>query len=119
MAWDLTHIRYLETIATKTEIGSFFIPFFVTFDKKFRFLLSHNPINFIIIDDSAKSVQSAKVHELETQKCINEHLSEKAKLALTPEGIKSRKNILISNSAIEQLVIESNQIIQKQLNEIT
>lgn len=59
MAWDLSHVRSLETMATMhTMTGSFFLPFFITFDAGLTELIRHNQTRFILIDDRSKRLQS-------------------------------------------------------------
>lgn len=109
MAWDLTHIRTLETIATISKKGSFFLPFFVSFDQKFSELLQDNPITIFIMDDNAKSMLSARENEKEFQYILNELISEKAKKAISPEQreLRRKNNLDIKNLDMLRKKIEN------------
>lgn len=65
MSWDLFAIRYQETLASKSNIGDFYVPFFASFDNKFVELTKACPIRALIIDDRDKRVITIHLDEVE------------------------------------------------------
>lgn len=63
MAWDLFAIRYQETLASKSNIGDFYVPFFASFDNRFVELAQACPIRAIIIDDLDKRIMTIHLDE--------------------------------------------------------
>lgn len=92
MAWDMTHLRVMEQAARKSESGSFFIPYFVSLDARWRELLRLNPIRFMLMDDAHKQMLSGRKNEVSFQTAFNECLSEKASRELTPEKVAARRS---------------------------
>jgi len=66
MAWDIAHLRLLETLSSSRVRGSFYLPYFVSFDAKWRELLCLNPIRFILFDHSRMLVGRAQEKEFQT-----------------------------------------------------
>lgn len=75
MAWDMSHMRALETMSTASNLGSFFIPFFVSFDEKFSEILKQNQIQILIMDDRLKRMHSANASEFAFQVKLNSCMS--------------------------------------------
>ncbi|MNZ36998.1 hypothetical protein D3C78_544370 [compost metagenome] len=63
MAWDLFAVRYQETLASKSNIGDFYVPFFASFDNRFVELTQACPIRAVIIDDIDKRVITIHLDE--------------------------------------------------------
>ena len=91
MSWDLTHLRTLETMATQSKLGSFYLPYFVTIDKGLQELIRSNPIRLIIIDDKEKVVLTARKNQLRFQVELAKHMSSEANELMTPQRVKSRR----------------------------
>lgn len=75
MAWDLFAIRYQETLASKSNIGDFYVPFFASFDNRFIELTKACPIRAVIIDDIDKRVMTIYLDEYEFMMDLNESIS--------------------------------------------
>ncbi|QSX28705.1 hypothetical protein JYB88_10445 [Shewanella cyperi] len=75
MAWDLFAIRYQETLASKSNIGDFYVPFFASFDNRFVELTKACPIRAVIIDDIDKRVMTIYLDEYEFMVDLNESIS--------------------------------------------
>ncbi len=90
MAWDMTHLRLMEQTASLTQFGSFFIPHFVSIDKRWREILRLNPVRFMMIDDAQKSMLFARANETNFQiackECGKGQFAER-----TPEKIAARR----------------------------
>lgn len=91
MAWDITHLRIMERIARESTLGSFFIPYFVTFDQRWRELVRTNPIRFTLFDDAANAALFGRANELDFQRTLNSCFSAQAREALDPASIEARR----------------------------
>ncbi|MBP2199077.1 hypothetical protein [Pantoea cypripedii] len=91
MAWDMTLLRLLERTATITRNGSFFIPYFVSIDRRWRDLLRLNPVNMMIVDDRSHRMQIARTDELNFRSIFNECLQGELRSDMTPEKIEQRR----------------------------
>lgn len=91
MAWDMTHLRIMERLASQSKLGSFYIPYFVSLDKKWRALLRMNPIRFTLFDDSTKAMLHGRVDELSFQMALNTCTSERARNEMAPEKVGARR----------------------------
>ena len=75
MAWDLFSIRYQETLASKSNIGDFYVPFFASFDNKFVELAQACPIRAVIIDDVDKRVMTIHLDEYDFMVDLNRSIT--------------------------------------------
>lgn len=107
MAWDMTHLRLMERNASLTQFGSFFIPHFVSLDRKWRELIRLNPVHLMLIDDTLKSVLFARANEMSFQaacnECVNGLHAER-----TPEKVAARRVAAqaIDADAMQRLVTQ-------------
>lgn len=76
MAWDLFAIRYQETLASKSNIGDFYVPFFASFDNRFVELAQACPIRAVLIDDIDKRVMTIHFDEYEFMVDLNQSISD-------------------------------------------
>jgi len=113
MAWDIQHIRIMETMATLTTKGSFYLPCFVSFDNKFSELLKSYPVNILLIDDIEKRVQSIRENELEFQEFIFNRASIKAKAELTLEKSLKRIKKPINQKKLTSIIKKEEMIVEK------
>lgn len=56
LAWDMSSVRYLETLITSGGEGKFFIPYFLTQDKKLQELYNMYTVKAVIIDKKSSSL---------------------------------------------------------------
>jgi hypothetical protein len=75
MAWDLFAVRYQETLASKSNIGDFYVPFFASFDNKFVELAQACPIRAVIIDDVDKRVMTIHLDEYDFMIDLNQSIT--------------------------------------------
>lgn len=108
MAWDMTLLRVMEQIATARSLGSFFIPYFVSMDKKWRQLLRLNPVRMMLFDEATKHVLFARADELEFQRVLDECTQAEFQSEMTAEKIEARRKAAraIELDAMQQLVAE-------------
>jgi hypothetical protein len=85
MAWDMTLLRILEKNATASHLGSFFIPYFVSFDSSWRYLLRLNSVKLMLIDDEHRNVLFARTNEQEFQHVTGELMQTDFQSEMTPE----------------------------------
>ncbi len=104
MAWDISHMRTLETMSTITTSGSFFLPFFVSFDDKFSEILRFNQIKFLVIDDRLKRMHSASTHELHFQIKLNECMSEDVLNKLSHKESEMRKRYILPLNDLQHIL---------------
>lgn len=77
MAWDLFAVRYQETLASKSNIGDFYVPFFASFDNKFVELAQACPIRAVIIDDIDKRVMTVHLDEYDFMLDLSQSITAK------------------------------------------
>ncbi len=108
MAWDMTLLRAMEKTATKNEGGSFFIPSFVSLDRRWRDLLRLNPVKMMVIDDANARVLFSRVDELEFQRALGECAPAGVKSEMTPDKVEARRCAArnIDLGTVQQLVAE-------------
>lgn len=104
MAWDICHLRVLEMLSTKTELGSFYLPFFVSFDEKFSEILRENQIQLLIIDDRLKRMHSATVDEYEFIQKLDYCMSPATKSQMNPAKSEARRNYDMPAHDLEQIL---------------
>jgi len=91
MAWDMTLLRVMEKNATASRFGSFFIPYFVSIDRRWRYLLRLNPVTLMLIDDAHRRVLSARADELAFQRVLGECTQTELQAEMTPEKVEARR----------------------------
>ena len=108
MAWDMTLLRVLEKNATASQLGSFFIPYFVSIDRRWRHLLRLNPVRLMLIDDAHRRVLFARTDELEFQHVLGACMKTELQSEMTPEKVETRRRSAqaIRLDAMQQLVAE-------------
>lgn len=70
ISWDFFFFRLMETWSSDTSRGEFFIPFFVTFDKRLAGLNEIYPIRSVVYDDESKKMMS--IPELDLSRIIDD-----------------------------------------------
>lgn len=108
MAWDMTLLRVLEKNATASRLGSFFIPYFVSIDRRWRHLLRLNPVRLMLIDDAHRRVLLARTDELEFQHVLGECVQTELQSEMAPEKVEARRRSAqaIRLDAMQQIVAE-------------
>ncbi|WP_313424298.1 hypothetical protein [Stenotrophomonas rhizophila] len=108
MAWDMTLLRAMEKTATKNEGGSFFIPSFVSLDRRWRDLLRLNPVKMMVIDDANARVLFSRVDELEFQRALGGCAPAGLQSEMTPDKVEARRTSArnIDLGTVQQLVAE-------------
>lgn len=108
MAWDMTHLRLMEQTATLSRLGSFFVPHFISIDRRWREILRLNPIRLMLIDDSQKSVLFARANELDFQLACNACASTTIQAQRSPEKVAVRRSSArsIDVPSMRELVIQ-------------
>jgi len=92
MAWDMTFIRHMERIATKRDKDNFFVPYFVSLDRRLCELIRFSPIKLMLIDDINERAIPIRTDEIEFQESLNECIGmSDIKNEMTPEKIEIRK----------------------------
>lgn len=112
MAWDMAHLRLMEQTARQSLLGSFYVPYFVSIDVRWRQLLALNPVRFMLVDDASKNILFARAKELEFQVACNECASFMPDSERTPEKIEARRRaaLTINVDAMKKLVSEEERI---------
>jgi hypothetical protein len=110
MAWDLFALRYQETLASQSNVGDFYVPFFASFDNRFIELAQACPIRAVIIDDIDKRVMTVYLDEYEFMVDLNESISAALSNRLQDPDEKIKR---MSNKAtIEELERETAELEQ-------
>jgi len=105
MSWDLFAFRYQETLASKANIGEFYVPFFASFDNRFVDLAAACPIRVIIIDDQDKRVITLHLDEAEFQQELNSSLSPETLNTLQdPKAKIARMNSTVTDKKLDTLI---------------
>lgn len=112
MAWDMTLLRVLEKNATASRLGSFFIPYFVSIDRRWRHLLHLNPVAMMLIDDAHRRVLFARADELEFQRILGECVQTELQAEMTPEKVEARRRSAqaVQLDATRQLAAEEERL---------
>jgi hypothetical protein len=106
MAWDMAHLRLLQEMARQTTLGSFAVPYFVSFDARWRELLRLNPIRILLIDDSTNAMNIGRTRDLEFHRLLNDAMSPAARHAMSPDQVEARREFAktLDKAKLEQLV---------------
>ncbi|MBQ4862640.1 hypothetical protein J8L98_13170 [Pseudoalteromonas sp. MMG013] len=104
MAWDMCHLRILEMLATKSELGSFYLPFFVSFDEKFSEILKENQVQLLVVDDRLKRMHSATVDEYEFLQNLDRYMSLATKSQMEPAKSELRRKYQVPSHDLEQIL---------------
>lgn len=111
MAWDISHIRSLESLSAAGSSDYFYMPFFVSFDDRFNEILKTNQVNFMIYDDRLKRIQASCIIEKTIQDKINQCMTEKTRAAMgIYESEKRRKSEIPIESLKHIISIQEKQI---------
>lgn len=96
------------TIRPASQVGSFFIPYFVSMDRRWRHLLRLNPVRLMVIDDAHRRVIFARTNELEFQRVLEECTQTEFQSEMTSEKIEARRRSAqaIKLNAMQELVAE-------------
>lgn len=113
MAWDMTHMRTLETMSAATNMGSFFIPFFVSFDEKFSEILKQNQIQVLVIDDRLKRMHSANQSELDFQIELNKCMSKNVRNEMTIEKSDNRRSYDLPQNDLEHILSNQTMVLER------
>lgn len=121
MAWDMTLLRVLEKNATASQLGSFFIPYFVSIDRRWRHLLRLNPVTMMLIDDAHRRVLFARADELAFQRVLEECAQTELQAEMTPEKVEARRRAAQTTQldAMRQLVAEEENLWLEQVSQQT
>lgn len=81
------------------------MPYFVSFDARWRELLRLNPIRIVLIDDTTRGINIGRAQDVEFHLMLEEAMSPEARLARSPEQIEARRMSArtLSRSAMEAL----------------
>ncbi|WP_029921964.1 hypothetical protein [Nevskia soli] len=111
MAWDMAHVRLMEQVAQVTREGSFFVPYFVSMDERWRNLLRLNPIRLMVLNDMLGSKLCARVHEQEFQELLYNTAGPELRAKLSPEKVAARRSAarITDMKAMQELVKEEEQ----------
>lgn len=93
MAWDLTHLRSLQDMARQTQLCSFFLPYFVSFDARWRRLLRLNPIRLLLLDDKMGNQAVGRTLDQDFLPQLEQALSDQARQAMEPAKIAARREV--------------------------
>lgn len=121
MAWDMTLLRVLEKNATASRLGSFFIPYFVSIDRRWRHLLRLNPVRMMLIDDAHRRVLFARADELAFQRFFEECAQTELQAEMMPEKVEARRMAAQTAKldAMRQLVVDEENLWLEQVSQQT
>lgn len=107
MAWDMSLLRLMEQTATTSQNGSFFIPYFVSMDDRWRALLRQSPVTLMLADDATSGVHFARAGELEFQTALA-HCLHDMHSDMTTDKIEARRRaaLAIESDVMQRLVTE-------------
>ncbi|EWS77969.1 hypothetical protein LPH50_10040 [Xylella taiwanensis] len=109
MAWDMTLLRVMEQNATaKSNQADFFIPYFVSMDRRWRHLLRLNSVMLMVINDADGSVRCARTDALEFQRVLGACIQTEFQSEMTSEKIAGRRRSArsVELNAMQELVAE-------------
>lgn len=91
MAWDMTLLRVLEQLSTSNRLDSFYIPYFVSIDARWRKLMRLNLVTFMLSDHVNRRVLFARTGELDFQAVLGECMRSDFQSDMTPDKIEARR----------------------------
>lgn len=103
MSWDLQVFRLHETLITMQSTGRFFIPYYATFDKKFRALQKAFPLKHVLFDRGTKEIISLFYDEEQFAMTTNEAM---AGLARVRRGLPDIKTIHATVMSLESQITD-------------
>ena len=110
MAWDMTLLRGLEQIAiTSSSANAFFIPYFVSIDRRWRDLMRLNTVNLMLVDDAHKHKLFARSGEQQFQQALRECMPTELWCEMTADKVEARQRLAaqtIQLDDMQQLVAE-------------
>ncbi|EJM80473.1 hypothetical protein [Pseudomonas sp. GM60] len=118
MAWDMSHMRTLETMCTKSDSGSFFVPFFVSFDEKFSEILKQNQIHVLLMDDRLKRMHSIGMSEAAFQVKLNSCMSPQVLENMTFTSSEARRTHEISEFELQHILENQTTVLESLANTI-
>lgn len=104
MAWDMTHLRLLETLSTKTTFDSFYVPFFVSFDEKFSEILKQNQLQMLLVDDRLKRMHTATIDEYPFLQKLDSCMSEKTRKLMGEVESEARRSYNIPENDLKHII---------------
>lgn len=104
MAWDMTHLRLLETLSTKTTFDSFYVPFFVSFDEKFSEILKQNQLQMLLVDDRLKRMHTATIDEYPFLQKLDSCMSEKTRSLMGEVESEARRSYNIPENDLKHII---------------
>lgn len=117
MAWDLFAVRYQETLASKSNIGAFYVPFFASFDNRFVELAHACPIRAVLIDDVDKRVMSVHLDEYEFMNDLNQSITGELKRRLQDPAEKiKRMSVRPTAEELDRRAAELENILERIVN---
>jgi len=92
MAWDMTLLRNMERSASMGDKDDFFVPCFVSLDRRLRELIQFAPVRLMLIDDINKRAIPIRTNEIEFQESLKGCMGRSdIENEMTPEKIETRK----------------------------
>jgi len=107
MAWDMSLLRLMERTALTSRNGSFFIPYFVSLDGRWRALLRQSPVTLMLTDDATSGVNFARSGEIEFQTALA-HCLHEMRSDMTADKVEARRKaaLTIGSDVIQRIVAE-------------
>jgi hypothetical protein len=113
MAWDISHIRSLESFSAIGSSEYFYMPFFVSFDDRFNEILRANQASFMIYDDKLKRIQASSINEKIIQEKINQCMAEKTMKVMGIYESEKRRNSEIPIESLKHILSIQEKEIEK------
>lgn len=88
MAWQITHLRWLEEAAASSLHGTFNIPYSVSCQDNWHQLLSLNPIQCMLIDSEKGIINLLRVHERRFNDAICSCLDKRYQRGMNPRDFE-------------------------------
>jgi len=108
MSWDMTIMRNVEKNFTMRKECDFFVPYFVSLDKRLRDLIRFGLVKKILIDDKNEQAFFIRINELEFQTALDESMQmDDIRNEMEPSKIEGRRRYAqeIDFTAMKDLVI--------------
>lgn len=101
MSWDIYSMRFLETMGSESRMADFYLPFFATYDNRFRELFDFCPVQAVVIDREIGQMTTVFLDEMDFQSDVRASLDSRSRDRLF--GVDRRMGRLRSAPDYEQV----------------
>jgi hypothetical protein len=104
MGWDLTHLRNMETMATRYSEKRFFVPFLATVDSRLAEMMSTRLVQVLVMDSVSRNLYSVRKGDEEFQRFLFDLIKQRPNLANVFEGSEQRRRTALDEAELNKII---------------